>query len=119
MSQLRKVTPLQWLGILILFNGTLIGGSQYLKDMMIPTTVVTAMVAFAGLVNMFLGGLVTMFSSQSQQVQTVAAMPGIERIDVNTQASQALAQLATNPAVDKIAPTPAAIDEVTKTAKGG
>lgn len=129
MDQLKKVTLLGWLGIIVLFNGTLIGGTNYLHALM-PDQVVTAIVAVAGLGNMFLGGLVTMFSTQASQtnnvvadpqaqealIRAVMAMPGIEPLRVNAKANATVATLAMDPNQTKIAPIPAAQDAVAKTA---
>jgi len=75
----------------------------------------------AGLVNLMINAVMVAFTGavpQDQQVQQVLAMPGVEKIDVNAKASPALARLAVDPDIDKIAPTPAAMAQVTATAKG-
>ncbi len=129
MEQLKKITLLGWLGIIVLFNGTLIGGTNYLHDLL-PNQAVTAIVAVAGLGNMFLGGLVTMFSTQASQTSNVMAdpqaqeaiiravmnMPGIEPLRVNARANATVAALAMDPTQSKIAPIPQAQDAVAKTA---
>lgn len=117
--KLSELTPLQWIGIIILFNGTLIGGSSYLQDLLLGTVIVKAVIAVASLGNMFLGGLVTMFSSQGSMVRSVAAMPGVEKIAVNGLANQTLAQIATSTAQDsaKVEATPAAQAAVTQIAR--
>jgi hypothetical protein len=101
----KNITTLQWIGIIILFNTTLIGGSSQLADLALSAVAVKAILAVATLGNGFLGGLVTMFGGQAAQVQTVAAMPGVERISVNAAANQTLAAVATDPAVSKVGPT--------------
>ena len=93
------ITPLGWIGIIILFNTTLIGGSSQLADLFLSATAVKALLAFATLGNGFLGGLVTMFSTQSAQVKQVAAMTGDDgkpaiRVNVNANAGPTLAALA-------------------------
>jgi hypothetical protein len=45
-------------------------------------------------------------------------MPGVESITVNSQANKILAQVAVDPTLDKIAPTPAAAAAVNALAKG-
>ena len=114
-----NLTPLQWLGIIILFNGTLIGGANFLTDLFLSAAMVKAVVAVASLGNMFLGGLVTMFSSQGAVVKQVAAMPGVEKIQVNAGANTALAQVATDPEQPKVgAITPEVRTVLKETAKG-
>ncbi|MCC8968183.1 hypothetical protein H8A95_39240 [Bradyrhizobium sp. Pear76] len=117
--KLSDLTLLQWIGIILLFNGTLIGGSNYLSDLFISGTAVKAIIAVASLGNIFLGGLVTMFSSQGSMVKTVAAMPGVDSIAVNSLANKTLAQLATSGSPDaaKVEATAAAQAAVTQTAR--
>lgn len=128
--KLKDVTTIQWLGIVILFNTTLLGGSSQLGDLLLSAVVVKAILAFATLGNGFLGGLVTMFGGASAQAQTVVADPrsqeaivravlamkGVENLDVNAKASPTLATMAMDKTMDKIAPIPAAVQEVAATA---
>ena len=115
---IKNITPLGWVGIIILFNSTLIGGASQLGDLSLSPGVVKAILAVATLGNGFLGGLVTMLSTQSAMVTNVAAMPGVESIKVNANASQALAQIAvsTDAASAKVEATPVAEAAVVKTA---
>jgi hypothetical protein len=126
MNPLKNITLLGWLGIIILFNTTLIGGASQLGDLSLSVAAVKAILAIATLGNGFLGGLVTLFSTsanmaksvdQGTLVKSVLAMDGVQHIDVNAKASQTLAAIAVDPNVNKIAPTPAAMQEVTATAK--
>jgi hypothetical protein len=74
----------------------------------------------AGLLNLIINSVMAVLTGtmpQADQVRQVLAMPGVEKLDVNAKASPALARLAIDPNVDKIAPTPAAITQVTQTAK--
>jgi hypothetical protein len=57
-------------------------------------------------------------NTQKAKVQTVEAMPGVEHITVNAQATQVLASMAVDPASPKVAPTPADAAQVTAIAKG-
>jgi hypothetical protein len=88
-----------------------------LTDLLGPTEAKT-IVTVAGLLNMLLQSITVALSTQTSQVKDVLAMPGIEKISVNSQASQALATIAVDPASNKIAPTQAAMVDVTKTAQG-
>lgn len=73
-------------------------------------------VTIAGLINMVLQGLSVNLTTQTNQIKDVAAMPGIEKISVNSAASSALATLAVDPQQSKVAPTPSAEAAVQKTA---
>lgn len=80
--------------------------------------VAKSIVSIAGLGNLILQSIMTAITSQGSTIKEVLAMPGIDKISVNSQASQALSAIAVDPTVNKIAPTPAALDAVTATAKG-
>jgi len=69
--KLKNITALQWLGIVILFNTTLLGSTSQLADLMLPATAVKAILAVATIGNGFLGGLVTMFGGLQAQKDTV------------------------------------------------
>lgn len=71
METLKNITLLQWLGIVILFNTTLIGGATQLPDLGLGPIAVKAMLAAATLGNGFLGGLVTMFGGQQSMRNTL------------------------------------------------
>lgn len=73
-------------------------------------------IAAFGIVNIVVGAVSASFSTQTSAVKDVLAMPGVDKIDVNGQANKALAALAVDPTVNKIAPTSAALETVTKTA---
>lgn len=75
MNSIKNITPLGWLGIIILFNGTLIGGTSELKDLFISDQIVNAIVALASLGNVFLGGLVAMFGTPQSLKNIVGNMP--------------------------------------------
>lgn len=99
---LRTVTPLQWFGVIILFNSVLIGGTTQLAHLFIPEAGVQAIGAFCTLVNGFLGGLVTMFGGQGNMIRSVAAFQGTDgqpalRVAVNANAGQAVAAVAVDP----------------------
>lgn len=116
---LGTITPLQWLGIVILFNGTIVGGTAALTQMGLPPVVVQALSAFCGLANVFLGGLVTMFGGQAAMVKGVQAMPGVSRIAINENANATLAQLATDPAQSKVGATTPEVRAVLQEKAGG
>lgn len=74
MLKLREVTTLQWIGIIILFNSTLLGGAGQLGDLSLSPGTVKALLAIATLGNAFLGGLVTMFGGEQAQKNAVGNM---------------------------------------------
>lgn len=61
-----------------------------------------SIISVAGLTNMILNSITVALSTQGSLVKEVAAMPGVERIQVNTQANQTLAQVATDPQQPKV-----------------
>jgi hypothetical protein len=102
---LKNLTPLQWFGIVILFNSTLLGGAGQLGDLFIPIAGVKAILAFATLGNGFLGGLVTMFGGPGNMVRTVSSFDGVEPIKINERALPSVAAAAIDPAEGKIGAT--------------
>jgi hypothetical protein len=114
-----KITPLGWIGIIILFNTTLIGGSSQLGDLALSPAIVKALLALATLGNGFLGGLVTMLSTQSAAMKQVAAIQGDDgkpalRINVNANAPSAVAAVALDPAQPNVGAASPQIREVLK-----
>ena len=106
----RQITTLQWVGIIILFNTTLIGGASQLPDLMLGPVLVKAILAAATLGNGFLGGLVTMFGGQGSMTRTVANFTGEDgqpavRVNVRANAGPTLAAVATDPAQPNVGPT--------------
>jgi hypothetical protein len=130
METLKNLTPMQWIGIVLLANGVIVGGVNEMTDL-VGAVAAKHMVSVAVLGSAFCGGLVTMFGGQTAMVnramstqggqdaliRSVLSMPGVENLDVNAKAGPALAKLAVDQTVDKIAPTLAAMDKVTQTAK--
>lgn len=104
------VTRNQWFAIIILLLTVLTGGSAQLTELIGPygTKVV---ISFSTLATGFLAGVQIILGGQGQQVRDVAAMPGVERITVNTSANQTLAQVATDSAQLKVG----AVDAGTRT----
>lgn len=115
METLKNLTLVQWIGIMVGLNSLLMGATPQLT-VLFGTAAVPYIIAIATLGNGALGVFVTVIGGQSSQVRNVAAMPGVEKIAVNGLANAALATLAVDPAQNKIAPTPAAMQTVTATA---
>ena len=67
--------------------------------------VATTIVTIAGMLNMVLQGVAAILQTQTAQVQDVTAMPGVERISINAQATPALAAMATDRDQPKVGPT--------------
>lgn len=115
----KNITTLQWIGIIILFNTTLLGSASQLGDLSLTPQMVKAILAFATLGNGFLGGLVTMFGGQSSMAATVSNFKGVEPLRINADASPGLAALALNPLEDNVNPKASDVDAVIATAKAG
>ena len=109
------LTTNQIIAVVMVILGVLVGSTAQLTDLLGPASTKT-IVSLASLANTMLSGIMVVLTGQSAQVKSVIAMPGIEKITVNSQASPTLAQIAVDPAVNKISPTPAALDDVTATA---
>ncbi len=106
----KDITALQWVGIVILFNTTLLGGASQLGDLSLSAHAVKAILAIATLGNGFLGGLVTMFGGQANMVRTVAAMTGDDgqpavRVNIRSNAGSNLASVAVDPAQPNVGAT--------------
>lgn len=75
-------------------------------------------VSAAAILNGILGGWVTLMSGQAGMIKDVAALPGVAKIQVNEQASPAVAAVATDPAQPKIggetAATQATLKQIAK-----
>jgi hypothetical protein len=69
----KDITLLQWFGIVILFNTTLLGSASQLGDLALSPGVIKAILAVATLGNGFLGGMVTMFGGMQAQKDAVGA----------------------------------------------
>ena len=123
MSTLKNITPLQWLGILLVINGAMIGSTAQLTDLFGPN-VVKIIVAVCSLGNSIGGGLVTFLSGQGSLVKTVAAMTGEDgkpavRVGINANAGSNLAAIAVDPAQPNVGGTTAGVQEALKAiAKG-
>lgn len=107
----------QILAILTATLAVLMVSTSQLTDLFGPT-VTKSITAGAGLVNMILSSWLAVLSSQGSTVREVAAMPGVEKIQINAQASQTLASVATDPNQPKVGATPEARAEVKAIAVG-
>lgn len=140
-----QLTRQQMFGIAIVVLSVLIGSTAQLTDLF-GSGVAKIIISFATMANSILGGVQTIMGGQQGQVRDVMNttdggqklldsmlaqpggqdtvvrqvlnMPGVDKVDVNEKASPELAQLAIDSTVNKISPTPEAMDAVTKTAEG-
>ena len=114
-----NLTANQVLSIIAAVLAALVAATAQLTDIFGPTTAKT-IVSAASLANMVLTGILAGLTSQKSQIQNVAAMPGVEKITVNAQANQTLAQVAVSndPVATKVEAIPTAAAKVEATAKG-
>lgn len=117
MNQLRSITPLQWVGIILMVNGVLSGSASQMTDLLGPVWAAhVGSIAVMG--SGICGGLITMFGGQGAMIRGVAAMPGVEAIKVNSLANATLATIAVDQAQGKVETLPEAKSAVAATAKG-
>lgn len=112
----KNVTQTQWVGFTIgacSFLGGATGQLTTLFGVSGASYTASACALIAGLAGVFLMAT----TGQGPTVLQVKSMPGVEKININDKASKVLAELAVDPKVDKIAPTPAAMQAVTAIAK--
>jgi hypothetical protein len=112
-----NLTPLQWIGIVLIVNGVVTGSVNELTDLLGATWAHHA-VSLATIGSGICGGLVTMFGGQGAQIRNVAAMPGVEAIRVNAQANSTLASIAVDTTQSKVTPLPEAKRTVEAVAQG-
>jgi hypothetical protein len=115
METLKNLTLVQWIGLMVGLNSLLMGATPQLT-VLLGAAAVPYIIAIATLGNGALGVFGMVVGGQSSQVRNVLAMPGVEKISVNAEANQTLSAIAIDPAANKISPTAAALDAVTKTA---
>lgn len=107
----------QVISILGAILGVLMISTTQLTDLFGAGTAKTV-TTVAGLINTLLSSIMAVITSQGSQVHDVLAMKGVEKIDINGEANKTLASIAIDPSINKISPTPAAMQAVTKTAEG-
>ena len=117
------MTLIQKLGLTIGILGILAGASAQLTDILSPIgaaapIIVKEVTALAGFAGGILGFVLSFMTGQANAVKAVQAMPGVERIVVNSMANQTLAQLTVDPAQSKIEAAPGAEKAIETTAKG-
>lgn len=110
-------TTAQWLAILIGVLSAVAGGTAQLTPVF-GSESTHLIVSVANLVmTIIVTPVLFVITGQSGLVKTVQAMPGVDRIQVNGNATSTLAQLAIDPAQDKIEATPGQESKVESAAK--
>lgn len=108
----------QVLGIVSSVNGGLITGAALLQTLF-GQDLTIKIVAVLGIGQIIVSGITTQLSNQANLVKDVAAMPGVEKVTVNATANQTLANVALDPAQQKVGAVSPQVREVLKdTAKG-
>lgn len=110
-----NLTRNQILAIVIAFLGVLMASTAQLTDLFGPGATKTIQ-STAGILNSVLASVLAVITGQSGIIKDASAMPGVEKITVNSQANSTLATLAVDPAQSKIAPIPQAKQAVQATA---
>src|ERR1700727_1936111 len=101
MLNLNGKQVIQIIGVII--SVAMVSSAQ-LTDLLGPSVAKT-IVTIAGLLNMTLQGIAVALQAQTAQVHDVAAMPGVDRISVNAQATPELAAAAVDKDQPKIGPS--------------
>lgn len=112
-----SITAKQWYQIIQGIIGGFITGAALFQTLL-GQDLTIKIVAGLGLLNIVVASVGTALSSQGSDIKSVLAMPGVEKLTVNSQANQTLAAIAVDPTINKIAPTQAAEAAVAATAKG-
>ena len=111
------LTPQQWIAITIGMLSFLGGASAQLTQLFGPTVaadVASTVALLAGMLSVPL----TVLTGQSAQVKAVQAMPGVEAITINKNASPTLAAIAVDPSNAKVDAVPSDKAAVSAIAKG-
>lgn len=101
-----NLTGKQWLSIIAAVVSALMLATTQLTDIF-GASMAKTIVSVAALANLIINSVVAGLTGQTSLIKDVAAMPGVERISVNTMANQALAQVATDPQQPKVGATDA------------
>ena len=113
-----NLTTGQWMAIIVGVLSAAAGATAQLTPIF-GATVANLTVSVANAVmTIIVTPILFVVTGQSSQLKAVQSMPGVESITVNAQANKTLAQLAVDPAQDKIEATPQAATAVTQTAQG-
>jgi hypothetical protein len=113
-----NLTSKQWFQIISGSISGLITGAALLTTLF-GQDLTIKIVAVLGIINIVLSTVGTAVSGQANLVKDVAAMPGVQRVSVNTDANPTLASVAIDPGQTKVGPaSPEAREALTKIATG-
>ena len=118
LQAIRNLTPTQWIILGISTAGFLNASTAQLTEWFGPK-VAHDIISGLGFAQGLIGCWVMALSGQGSIVKQVLAMPGVQHIEVNADASATLAQIAVDKNVDKIAPAPAVQAKVEQIARVG
>lgn len=104
-------------GMMVVINA-LAGGTAQLVPLF-GASITQIIVSIATLTGTIVSGWIFVVTGQQNIVKAVAEMPGVERITVNAQANQALAQVATDPNQPKVGAMNPAIRPALESVAGG
>lgn len=110
------LTRNQIIAIIIAILGVLMASTAQLTDLFGPH-VTRIIQSVASITNTGLAAVLAIITGQSGIIKDAQAMPGVEKITVNAQASPTLATLAVDPVNLKIEATPQATSAVEQTAR--
>jgi hypothetical protein len=113
-----NLTLTQKIALLMITLNALAGGTAQLTPLF-GQQIATLIVSAAALANTIIGGWVFVLTGQQNIVKQVADMAGVERISVNENANQALAQVAVDPNQPKVGATAPAVRQVLQTTAVG
>lgn len=107
----------QILAVSIAILGVLMASTAQLNDLL-GTTVAHTIVSLAGLLNSIIASMLAVFTGNAGMLKSVAALPSVDRVQVNTQATPALAAVAVDPEQPKVGGTAQNRAELEQIAKG-
>lgn len=110
-----NLTRNQIIAIVIAVLGVLMASTSQLTDLIGPQATKWVQ-SLAGITNSVLASVLAVITGQSGIIRDAQAMPGVEKITINSQANSTLATLAVDPKQDKIEATPQAEKAVQATA---
>lgn len=85
------------------------------------STIAKNVASGAGLVNLMINSIMVALTGnmpQSQQIQQVLDMKGVQHLEINKDASPEVARMAVDPSVNKIAPSAESVHQVEAIAEG-
>jgi hypothetical protein len=112
----KDITQTQWIAFVI-GACSFLGGATGQLTVLFGTNGATYAASACAIISGLAGVFLMATTGQSSQVKTVAAMPGVDRITVNNNATPVLAAMAVDQSVNKIGPSNGNIDTLKAIAK--